>query len=69
MNVLKLIIRLNSMELENNQDLFMQLELDRALFYLFKTKQDVVKVKTKDGKMSLKNIDHNKNIQAITMIQ
>jgi len=56
------------MKFEMSHDLFYQLEIDRALFYLFKTKQDMVKVKSKEGKTSIKNIDHNRNMQAITMI-
>ncbi len=43
--------------------------MDRALYYLFKTKQNTVYVKGRNGRVHMKQIDHNRNIQAITLIQ
>mmetsp|Transcript_39118 Transcript_39118/g.59676 ORF Transcript_39118/g.59676 Transcript_39118/m.59676 type:complete len:111 (+) Transcript_39118:3319-3651(+) len=68
-DIMRKIIRINATSFADKQELFSKLEMDRALYYLFKTQQNTVFVKGKNGRVHMKQIDQNKNIQAITLIQ
>jgi hypothetical protein len=63
--VLKLVMKINSMNFKENWSIADELELDRAREYIFNNKKDVVYVRKKNGKMEVKEIDHSKNMQFI----
>mmetsp|Transcript_31393 Transcript_31393/g.48006 ORF Transcript_31393/g.48006 Transcript_31393/m.48006 type:complete len:142 (-) Transcript_31393:1818-2243(-) len=64
-NVLKLVMKINSMNFRENWSVADELELERAREFIFNNKKDLVYIKKKNGKMQVKEIDHGKNMQTI----
>ena len=67
-NVLKLVMKINSMNFKENWNIADELELDRAREYIFNNKKDVVYIRKKNGRMEVKEIDHARNMQTIAQI-
>ena len=68
-NVLKLVMKINSMNFRENWNIADELELERAREFIFNNKKDIVYIRKKNGRMEVKEIDHQRNMQIIAQIQ